>query len=216
MKKILLAATAAAALSVAPAAHAADFIVTGGSYQGVPGNNDFKSFLATQGLVGELVGANVSLPNAVQIKFEFIGSESGYYDSFYYTGVSSVTPLYSETSPFIINNTASPLNLGSYSVAAGAFLALFKSNGYDASSAQPGQVGFTVFTDASGNYDPNNLRTFYFGYDDIPNGDDNHDDIIIKATIVPEPATWALMIAGIAAVGVSMRRRSQNVRVAFS
>lgn len=33
---------------------------------------------------------------------------------------------------------------------------------------------------------------------------------------VPEPATWAMMIAGVAAVGVAMRRRSQNVRVAFS
>ncbi len=35
-------------------------------------------------------------------------------------------------------------------------------------------------------------------------------------TAVPEPATWAMMIAGIAAVGVTLRRRSQNVRVAFS
>jgi hypothetical protein len=33
---------------------------------------------------------------------------------------------------------------------------------------------------------------------------------------VPEPASWAMMIAGIAAVGFSLRRRSQNVRVAFS
>lgn len=35
-------------------------------------------------------------------------------------------------------------------------------------------------------------------------------------TAVPEPATWAMMIAGIAAVGVTLRRRSQSVRVAFS
>jgi hypothetical protein len=33
---------------------------------------------------------------------------------------------------------------------------------------------------------------------------------------VPEPATWGMMVAGIAAVGASMRRRSQKVRVAFS
>ncbi len=33
---------------------------------------------------------------------------------------------------------------------------------------------------------------------------------------VPEPTTWAMMVAGIAAVGMTMRRRSQNVRVAFS
>jgi len=33
---------------------------------------------------------------------------------------------------------------------------------------------------------------------------------------IPEPATWAMMVAGIAAVGVAMRRRARNVRVAFS
>ena len=33
---------------------------------------------------------------------------------------------------------------------------------------------------------------------------------------IPEPATWAMMVAGIAAVGVVLRRRAQNVRVAFS
>lgn len=33
---------------------------------------------------------------------------------------------------------------------------------------------------------------------------------------IPEPATWALMVAGVAAVGVAMRRRATNVRIAFS
>lgn len=33
---------------------------------------------------------------------------------------------------------------------------------------------------------------------------------------VPEPATWAMMVAGIAAVGFTMRRRSNTARVAFS
>lgn len=38
----------------------------------------------------------------------------------------------------------------------------------------------------------------------------------ISIAPVPEPTTWAMMVAGIAAVGVAMRRRSQNARVAFS
>ena len=38
----------------------------------------------------------------------------------------------------------------------------------------------------------------------------------IDIAAVPEPASWAMMIAGIAAVGVSMRRRNQTARVAFS
>lgn len=38
----------------------------------------------------------------------------------------------------------------------------------------------------------------------------------IDVAPIPEPATWAMMVAGIAAVGVALRRRTQNVRVAFS
>lgn len=37
----------------------------------------------------------------------------------------------------------------------------------------------------------------------------------ITISPVPEPATWAMMIAGIAAVGFAMRRRNQTTRVAF-
>lgn len=38
----------------------------------------------------------------------------------------------------------------------------------------------------------------------------------ISISPVPEPATWAMMVAGIAAVGMTMRRRSHTARVAFS
>lgn len=38
----------------------------------------------------------------------------------------------------------------------------------------------------------------------------------INVSPVPEPATWAMMIAGVAAVGMSMRRRSSVSQVAFS
>lgn len=37
----------------------------------------------------------------------------------------------------------------------------------------------------------------------------------ITISPVPEPATWAMMVAGVAAVGMTMRRRS-TARVAFS
>jgi hypothetical protein len=40
-------------------------------------------------------------------------------------------------------------------------------------------------------------------------------NVVISAAPVPEPATWAMMVAGIAAVGLTLRRRSA-VRVAFS
>jgi hypothetical protein len=38
----------------------------------------------------------------------------------------------------------------------------------------------------------------------------------IDVAAIPEPSSWLLMIAGIAAVGTALRRRARNVRVAFS
>ena len=219
MKKLLLAATAAAAFAVAPA-NAATFLVTGGANQAVPGNNDFKSKLALLGLTNELIGARVDLSAGTSIHFEFLGTESDYFDSFVFNG----TTLYTETSHGVVDAFGAPVDIaGNYFNPIGAFLGSFISNGVDALPADAlggaNKMGFTVFTDAAGGY---NSQVLYIGYDDVPNPtaahDDNHDDIIIRATIVPvpEPTTWALMVAGIAAVGVSMRRRSQNVRVAFS
>jgi hypothetical protein len=224
MKKLLLAATAAAAFAVAPA-NAANFIVSGGTNQAVPINNDFKAQLASLGLTAELIGAKVDLSSGATIKFEFLGSESWFSDSFVFNG----STIYSENANGVIDQFAAPINLGNYWNPTIAFLAAFTSNGIGGGGALPadalgGSTGFSVFV-ADGNVTSLNSSVIYFGYDDIPDSapgnpmsDDNHDDIIIRATIlaVPEPTTWALMVAGIAAVGFSMRRRSQNVRVAFS
>lgn len=38
----------------------------------------------------------------------------------------------------------------------------------------------------------------------------------LSAAAVPEPTTWAMMVVGIAAVGMTLRRRSRVSRVAFS
>jgi len=38
----------------------------------------------------------------------------------------------------------------------------------------------------------------------------------INIAPIPEPATWAMMLAGVAAVGTAMRRRVRNAHVAFS
>ena len=62
---------------------------------------------------------------------------------------------------------------------------------------------------------PDLTNVFYIGYDDqITGADDNHDDLIIRATVspaVPEPATWAMMLLGFGAAGFAMRRRRAPV-----
>jgi hypothetical protein len=228
MNKFLLAASAAAVAFGAQGANAATFLVgipvvdaipyvSGGAY------NDFKPELNNLGLVAEAPGATVSInttPAQTYITFEFLGSESWDSDSFVFNG----TTLWTENSQLIESHfgqglhagDTAPINLGTINWNSALFPALFSSS--NGSSAGPGQFGFTVFLPTgvgTGTYESN---VIYFGFDDVPGGDDNHDDFIVRATIVsvPEPTTWALMVAGIAAVGFSMRRRSQNVRVAFS
>jgi hypothetical protein len=44
----------------------------------------------------------------------------------------------------------------------------------------------------------------------VPNGNDlGLDDISL--TVIPEPTTWALMVAGFGMVGFAMRRRNRAV-----
>lgn len=223
MNKFLLAASAAALALGAQGANAATFVVgvtAPITIPYVPGGafNDFKPDLNALGLVSEQISAPVSInttPGAdTYITFEFLGSESWYNDSFSFNGSTLVTEFNNGAPP--LNNFGAPINLGTTLWNSALFPALFTSSG--GTPAAPGQFGFAVFLPTgvgAGSYQTNVL---YFGYDDFQGGDDNHDDIIIRATItsVPEPTTWALMAAGIAAVGFSMRRRSQNVRVAFS
>ena len=73
---------------------------------------------------------------------------------------------------------------------------------------------------AGGNYSSNVL---YLGFDDqITGDDDNHDDMIIRVTAedfggqgtVPEPASWAMLIAGFCMVGAGSRRRRGAANVA--
>ena len=209
VKKFLLAASAAvAALTVAPAANAAQFVVmTGDPLSLVPSNNDFKSQLAGLGLTNEITSADLVLNGAAWVQFTFLGSESYYSESFFVNG----NQVFTENTNFTNWNTggtSAPIALTDF------LTAIFTSN--TGVPATPGSIGLAVFADANGTY---NTQDIYFGYDDGGAGPDrDYDDMIVEATIlpIPEPATWALMIAGIAAVGVSMRRRAQNVRVSFS
>ncbi len=87
-----------------------------------------------------------------------------------------------------------------------------------------GSLEFGIFLPrgavANGSYSSNVL---YLGFDDqITGDDDNHDDMIIRVTaedfggqgVVPEPASWAMLIAGFGLVGAVSRRRRGAAGVA--
>ena len=194
-----------------PAAANASAIITYTSSTLIPAFpvNDFSSQLNGLGLTHyTTTGATISLDANAVLRFEFLGSESGFNDTFTAAGV----PAFTEFTNFI-NNFGSPTNLGAAAFSAGSLAGLltFTSSGPGAVSGI-GSDGFGIFL-SRGQVSGAAVSTFYLGYDDqLNNIDDNHDDMIIRVSVlppVPEPATWMTMLLGFAAVGVGMRRRKR-------
>jgi hypothetical protein len=188
-----------------PAAAAAIFTVTPGStfaVQPIP-VNDFQLPLQAVGLTHyTTLNAKVELSAPSRVKFEYMGSESGFTDSFKAGSLPA----------FFENNKAvwGPTLIGFANFAGGDFTNVsFSSSG--------GVVNSTIGTDAFGIFIPGQVRgkysssVLYFGFDDQLTGiDDNHDDFIVRVTAVPEPASWAMLIAGFGLVGMTARRRAMQ------
>ena len=193
-----------------PAAANASAVITFTSSLPIPvPANDFSTQLGTLNLDRyTTTGAMISLNANAVLRFEFLGSESGFNDTFTAAGL----PAFTEFTTFI-NNFGSPTNLGAAAFSAGSLAGLltFTSSGPGAVSGI-GSDGFGIFL-SRGQVSGAAVSTFYLGYDDqLKNIDDNHDDMIIRVSVlppVPEPATWMTMLLGFAAVGVGMRRRKR-------
>jgi hypothetical protein len=54
----------------------------------------------------------------------------------------------------------------------------------------------------------------YFGSSDYYGGSDISDAVVTLETGIPEPASWALMIAGFGGLGAALRRRRQAASIA--
>lgn len=216
MKKYLAALAALSALTAPAAAHASAFI-TFGTTKVIPGNNDFKTLLASpNGLTRyATTGAGLSLDVDSYISFWFLGSESGYNDTF--STISTPNYTITETTP-LTNNFASPVFIGEGLFTAGDLAGRLNFSSAGGAPATVGQRGFSIFLgpdQVSGSA----VSSFWLGYDDqINNQDDDYDDMVIYATVrsavpgVPEPGTWAMMLLGFGALGVAMRRRNTSTQ----
>ena len=206
MRKLVLGLVGAAALSMGTTANA-DVIITPGTTVGIPaGFNDFTTDLNNLGLFYvTTTGATLTLTQGSVITFEVLGTESGYFDTFTAGPVS-----YTEMTGSLVNMFATPLAIGAGSWGAGSLAGILNFSSNYGVNATVGQDGFGIFL-ASNSASPVQTNVFYIGYDDqITGADDNHDDLIIRATVspaVPEPATWAMMLLGFGAAGFALRRR---------
>jgi hypothetical protein len=195
-------------------AASATAVITPGVTNAIPASNDFLADLNLAGLFFyTTTGATISLTTNSTLTFEFLGSESGYNDTFSTIGGLSLT----ETSSFE-DHFSSPILIGSEDFLAGSLLGLLNFTSNLGAAATVGDDGFGIFLPDDS---PNGLNTsvFYLGYDDqITNQDDNHDDFLVRVTVresrevpdVPEPATWATMLLGFGAIGFALRRRGKS------
>lgn len=207
MKKMILAAAAMALSLPVTAQAAANVTINFSGATAIPANNDFQGLLAGLGLTSYAsAGASIFLNGPASLVFEFLGSESGFFDTFSTAGGLS----YTETSSGVINNFAAPILIGTEFFAGGDLTKLlnFTSNGGIAATV--GDDGFGILL-GGGDQSGGTFNTFYLGFDDqISNIDDNHDDFIVKVTVnspVPEPSTWAMLLFGFGIVGFALRRR---------
>lgn len=206
MKKMILAAAAMALSLPVTAQAAANVTINFSSTTAVPANNNFQGILAGLGLTSyATTGASIFLNGPASLVFEFLGSESGFNDTFSTVGGLSLTEFTT-----LVNNFASPVLIGTEYFAGGDLTKLLNFTSNLGAAATVGDDGFGIFLgprDQSGG----TFNTFYLGYDDqISNIDDNHDDFIVKVTVnspVPEPSTWAMLLFGFGVVGFALRRR---------
>lgn len=221
----LMAAAAALALAIPGVANAA-FVVNYTASDPVPttpplGPNNFAAALAaTAQNITKFASSGVTslaLTSSGLIKFEFFGKEALKTNKFTVGSLSytaTATPVVQNHFGAAFGGDNTPFNIGSINLTPATFNPQFFINGggapYGPGSENFG-VGLSGSAPASGSYLTNTLWLLF----DDKTTDDNHDDLVIRATfVVPELSTWAMMLAGFGIMGLLMRSR-RTARVSF-
>lgn len=149
-------------------------------------------FTATNGWIGELWVVDGS----ADVTYTYLGKEAGFSNSFFNPGGS--VPTIADTDPALTASTqfgvSGLLDFG------------FRTFGVDTvSNGSAGTVEptFAIFSGGTSGY------KYIIGYSDGGSGPDHdYDDMVFGVNAaIPEPQTFALLLAGLSAVGFIARRR---------
>ena len=208
MKFIAKVAGALALLAglASPAAMAATLTFAGGSTTslvGLPGTfnptllaGDYSAY----NLGSMQKGATLSLSSTADLTYTFLGEEAAFNNAF---GAYTTSPLAAGS----LTNNGSPMgtSFSLASVAGGALKFAFNSN-----------LGWNLFANGShsiGLVMANDSKSALLLFND-KGRDGDFDDMVIKVAIttpVPEPETYAMLVAGLALMGAVARRRKHRV-----
>ena len=208
MKRIL-SAVALAALAAMAASANAQVTFAGGTAQAITGVYDPTGTTTVQ--TGGLRNATLSSTAGV-LTATFLGFEALDTDTYTFSAASgtmtnktatpNVTNIFGNVAAGLLNFTFADLFAGTTVGNGGSGGGAGMFNSYMVFGTGTG-AAFTAYTGPGGAYD------VVLGFNDSLQVDGDYDDFIVglKVTAVPEPETYALMLAGLGAVGFLSRRR---------
>jgi hypothetical protein len=150
--------------------------------------------------------ATVLVSGPATVTYEYVGSESGYNTSLFASFFSG-TGLVTENAGSRAVGTVNAGGLLDFSFRDGTGSSLHNSLG--ASFTGASNPSFLIL---GSNVATSGQTSYLLGYNDSFRGDADFDDIVVKVSVspIPEPSTYALMLAGLAAVGFVARRRRSS------